>query len=97
MEEGQNDHQTERNPHVYQPAYTVKEADEMIRWFEERLDRLPQSLQLNEATSTADLPRTVRALLKVVQVHRDNISVTFSGYVAHLALIRLRLEEQGMA
>ena len=97
MEEGKEAHRPEKNPHVYQPAYTTQETDEIVRWFEKRMDRLPQSLQLNEATSTTDLPRTVKSLLKVAKGHRDNISVTFSGYLAHLALIRLRLEESGMA
>ena len=94
MDEG---HQIEKNPHVYQPVDTVQETDGIIHWFEERMDKLPQSLQLNEATFTANLPRTVDALLKVAKAHRENITVTFSGYVAHLVLIRLRLEEQGMA
>ena len=70
----------EKNPHIYKPAYTKQEVDELTRWFEERMDRLPATLQLNEATAASDLPRTV----------------TFSGYMSHLDLIRLRLKEQGL-
>ena len=66
----------EKNPHIYKPAYTKQEVDELTRWFEERMDRLPATLQLN--------------------VHKENISVTFSGYMSHLDLIRLRLKEQGL-
>ena len=72
------------------------EVDELTRWFEERMDRLPATLQLNEATAASDLPRTVKALLAVLKVHKENISVTFSGYMSHLDLIRLRLKEQGL-
>ena len=61
-----------------------------------RRDRLPATLQLNEATAASDLPRTVKALLAVLKVHKENISVTFSGYMSHLDLIRLRLKEQGL-
>ena len=80
----------EKNPHIYKPAYTKQEVDELTRWFEERMDRLPATLQLNEATAASDLPRTV------LKVHKENISVTFSGYMSHLDLIRLRLKEQGL-
>ena len=76
--------------------YTKQEVDELTRWFEERMDRLPATLQLNEATAASDLPRTVKALLAVLKVHKENISVTFSGYMSHLDLIRLRLKEQGL-
>jgi len=86
----------EKNPHIYKPAYTKQEVDELTRWFEERMDRLPATLQLNEATAASDLPRTVKALLAVLKVHKENISVTFSGYMSHLDLIRLRLKEQGL-
>ena len=37
----------EKNPHIYKPAYTKQEVDELTRWFEERMDRLPATLQLN--------------------------------------------------
>ena len=29
----------EKNPHIYKPAYTKQEVDELTRWFEERMDR----------------------------------------------------------
>ena len=63
----------EKNPHIYKPAYTKQEVDELTRWFEERMDRLPATLQLNEATAASDLPRTVKALLAVLKVHKENI------------------------
>lgn len=86
----------EKNPHVYKPTYTKQEMDELARWFEERMECLPATLRLNEATESYDLPRTVKSLLKILKMHKENMTVTFSGYVSHLALIRLRLKEQGM-
>ncbi len=97
MAENRSDEpKVERDPHIYKPQYSRQEVEEVVRWFEERMERLPESLQLNEATSTPDLRRTVGALLNVLRIHKETLSVTFSGYMAHLELIRLRLQEQGM-
>lgn len=96
-EEQERKSAAEKNPHIYKPAYAKQEVDELTRWFEERMDRLPATLQLNEAMGTSDLPRTVKALLAVVKAHKENISVPLSGYMSHLEIIRLRLKEQGMA
>ena len=85
-----------KNPHVWKPAYSRQEVDELTRWFEERMDRLPRTMQLNGSTSTSDLPRTVKALSAVLKAHKEKMPVTFSGYISHLELIRLRLKEQGM-
>lgn len=86
----------EENPHLYKPKYTREEVDELLRWFEERTGRLPATLKLNTSTFASDLPRTVKSLTGILKAHREGVSVTFCGYVAHLALIRLRLQEGGM-
>ena len=94
MEE--QEHKVEKNPHVYKAGYDKAEAEELIGWFEERMDRLPKTLKLNAAITTSNLSRTVKALLAVVRSREDMLDVTFSSYVSHLVLIRLRLMEQGM-
>lgn len=86
----------EANPHLYKPEYTKEEVDELLHWFDERADRLPATLKLNTSTFASDLPRTVKSLTNILKVHKGNISVTFYGYMAHLELIRLRLQEEGM-
>lgn len=86
----------EKNPHIYRPGYKKAEAEEVLGWFRERMERLPRSLQLNEATSTKNLPRTVEALMSVVKSRENMLDVTFSSYMSHLLLIRQRLMEQGM-
>lgn len=90
MEEEKN---IEKNPHLYKPEFTKGEVDECIRWFEERMDKLPATLRLNDSTTASNLPYTVKSLINVLKVHQGNLSVTFSGYMAHLLLIRQRLEE----
>ena len=85
----------EKNPHVYKQTYGEEEVDELLAWFEDRKDRLPQTLRLNESTVSEDLPRTVAALLAVLKKHKGKLSGTFYGYISHLELVRLRLREQG--
>ena len=53
-------------------------------------------MRLNKATTTDNLKRTVKALTATVKRQEGVINVTYSGYVSHLVLIRLRLQEQGM-
>ena len=97
MEEAQeNKTAAGENPHIYKPSYKKEEVEELARWFEERMGQLPASLQLNSSTTSTNLPHTVKALLAVLVKHKENITTTFSGYMAHLELIRLRLREQGM-
>lgn len=78
----------ERVGHIetFKPSYTSEEKDELVAWFEERMERLPQSLLLDDCMSTKDLPRTVRSYIKLIRTGRKNVE--FSGYVAHLFLMR---------
>ena len=51
---------------TYDPHFTEKMRNETLEWFEARMERLPQSLQINPATSTANLPRTVQSLMGIL-------------------------------
>lgn len=87
----------EEKPDVYKPEYSKEEVKSLLAWFAERMDRLPATMQLDSATRTADLPRTVKAFSALLKAQADGVtSVTFSGYVAHLELIRRRLKDQGV-
>lgn len=79
---------------TYKANYTEAFRDEQLRWFEERMDRLPQSLQISESTSTSNLPHTVKSLMLTLQQNKP--SVTFSGYMETLMKIKDKLEEQGL-
>lgn len=94
-EQGQAQAAGTSNPHLYKQVYTKEEVEELIGWFEERKERLPQALKLNDSTESVDLPHTVRALTAVLRNHKEKLSVTFYGYISYLELIRLRLREQG--
>ena len=43
----------EKNPHIYKPAYTKQEVDELTRWFEERMEESAKELETAEFTATA--------------------------------------------
>ena len=79
---------------TYKANYTEAFRDEQLRWFEERMDRLPQSLQISESTSTSNLPNPVKSLMLTLQQNKP--SVTFSGYMETLMKIKDKLEEQGL-
>lgn len=86
----------EKDPHFYKPSFTRAEAEEILAWFGERADRLPQTLTLNTSTVSDNLPYTVKSLSNVVRLHLDGLDATFSSYLSHLLLIRQRLTEQGI-
>ncbi len=79
----------------YNPNYTEAILEKEIKWFAERMDRLPQTLQINGATHTEDLRRTVESLIKTLRSNRPG--VVFSGYFHTLTQIHERLEEQGIS
>ena len=81
---------------IYTFKKQFEEADvaDLTAWFEARMDKLPQELQLSNSTHSVNLTKTVKMMLGVVR--QKGTSPTFGGYMAHLALIRERLKEQGM-
>ena len=79
----------------YKAKYTESFRDEQIKWFEERRDKLPQSLKINAYTSTSNLPATVDALIKTLR--NNTPSITFSGYMETLLRIKDRLKEEGLS
>lgn len=86
----------EQNEEIYtfKPDFTKAEVQELIDWFEQRMDQLPSEFQINKSTSTKDLCFTVTRLISMLKGREVN--VTICGYIAHLALIRKRLELAGM-
>ena len=78
----------------YRPDYDEAFRDEQLKWFEERIERLPQSLQINDATYSPNLKVTVDGLMRTLRCNKS--SITFSGYMETLLQIREKLEEQGL-
>jgi hypothetical protein len=78
----------------YKPDYDEAFRDEQVKWFEERMEQLPQSLQVNQSTFSPDLRVTVRALITTVKSNKPD--KVFSGYMELLMQIKDRLQEQGI-
>ena len=81
---------------LFKREYEKEYIEELTGWFSERMGRLPKELRLDKATMSHDLPKTVGALVRTILNNKDNLNVTYSGYVSHLALIRRHLKEQGI-
>lgn len=80
--------------YTFKPDFTKAEVKELIAWFEERMDHLPDELQINKSSRTKNLRFTVTKLISMLK-ERD-VTVTICGYIAHLALIKERLILAGM-
>lgn len=91
-----NEQQAEKMPHMFKPDFKKEEVEELLAWFEARMDKLPKTMKMDPATETDNLPLTVERLMKVLSRHKSNFSVTFSGYMALLLSIRQRLQDEGM-
>ena len=78
----------------YNPNYTEAFRDEHIKCFEEHMDVLPKSMQLNDAVRMEDLRESVSRLIKTLRHYAP--SKVFSGYMETLLQIEDRLREQGM-
>ena len=80
----------------FKEDYTKEEINEVISWFEDKMDRLPKTLRLNPSTVSNDLAFTVKSLSSLLKAQQERMSVNYSGYVAHLMLIRQKLKEAGI-
>ena len=80
--------------HTFKPQYTPEEIQDLIKWFQERMDQLPKSLALDDSISTDDLPKVVKIL--ILRMGDGNITPTWSGYASRLILIKERLIENGL-
>ena len=80
--------------YTFKPDFTKEEVNELIAWFEERMDRMPAELQINKSSQTKNLRFTVTKLISMLK--EREVTVTICGYIAHLALIKERLIQAGM-
>lgn len=78
----------------YKSIFSKEELKELTDWFKERLDALPESLQVDDATFVNDLRQTVEYYLRLVELYHDKR--TFSGQLYLLERIRKKLIELGL-
>ncbi len=79
---------------TFKEKYSKEELKEIADWFRERMDKLPMELRINECTKTRNLPYGVKRILALID--RPVLGVDFSGYIAHLFIIREHLKAAGM-
>lgn len=80
--------------YTFKPDFTKAEVNELIDWFEKRMDQLPEEMQINKSSYTKNLRFTVAKLISMLK--EREVTVTICGYIAHLALIKERLIQAGM-
>ena len=78
----------------YKNNYTEAFRDEQLKWFEERMDKLPESMQIDKANYSSNLPLTVGHLIQTLKSNAP--SVTFSGYMETLLKIKDKLKAEGI-
>lgn len=78
----------------YKKLYDPGEVAELIEWFRQRLDRLPQSVRIEQGLFVPDLRRTVPLLIEFAEECSEN--PTYSAQLRRFFEIRERLIEQGI-
>lgn len=78
----------------YKKLYDPGEVAELIEWFRQRLDRLPQSIRIEQGLFVPDLRRTVPLLIEFAEECSEK--PTYSAQLRRFFEIRERLIEQGI-
>ncbi|MGN1240847.1 MAG: DUF6965 family protein [Alloprevotella sp.] len=78
----------------YKSIFSKEELNELTDWFNERKDKLPETLQVDDATFVKDLHQTVDYYLRLVELYHDKRA--FSGQLYLLERIRKKLIELGL-
>ncbi len=75
----------------YKKLYSEEEIRDLLQWFKERYDRLPESIALDEATRVVGMPDSARSLCEMVETNWEN--PTFGASIRHVFWLRERLIE----
>lgn len=75
----------------YKKLYSKEEISEVIQWFKNHYEQLPESIYLDKAAYIPDLKRTVRLYCELVVENMNN--PTYSGQIRHIFLMREAIEE----
>lgn len=74
----------------YAKHFNDSDLDDMLRWINENLDNLPESLRVDSGTYIPDLRTSVSHYLEIIPMHREN--PTYSGQIYLMFRIRERVE-----
>lgn len=80
--------------HPFKPQFSQEEIMALVHWFDERMDQLPPSLQLDDSCYAEDLPKVVRILIS--RMKDGIITPVWGAYATRLLLIKERLIDNGM-
>ena len=72
----------------FKRLYTEQERNELIQWFEQHIDELPQRMLIDKSIATNDLPKTVKSMTTVLRNQNLVKRSTYCGYMATLLRIR---------
>lgn len=78
----------------YKRKYTDEEINGLIAWMEKNMEKLPESLQFNQATFIPDLKKTVTNYIDLVKQHKNDPA--FNGQVYQFFVMRELLIKQGL-
>ena len=78
----------------YKSIFSKEELNELTDWFNERKDRLPEKLQVDDAPFVKYLRQTVDYYLRLVELY--HYKRAFSGQLYLLERIRKKLIDLGL-
>lgn len=75
---------------TFKKIYSPEEIAEIHRWLTDNRDKVPASLQLDQATEIIDLPQTMGHFIEIVECHREN--PTYGAQIYAAFKLRDRIE-----
>lgn len=75
----------------YKTHYNQAELEELKSWFETHRNALPKSFSDGATLSIPDLHHTINVAID--QLKNPNMSISFSGQLYHLFLLRDKLKD----
>lgn len=77
----------------YKAQHTEEEFQDVIEWFQQRMDTLPKEVWMNKATFIPNLKVTVERYIDFIHTHHAD--ARFGGQLHHLFILRDVLQQQG--
>ena len=84
---------TQPRTHQFKARFTEEERQACVQWFERHMDRLPQTMVIDDSMKTDDLPKTVRHLMTFASKERLGAGSIYSGMFAVLLTIQHNLQQ----
>ena len=76
----------------YKKLYSNEELDDLIAWFKEHMEELPESLYIDKATYVKDLKYTVHLYFDILNELRE--IPCYGAQIRHLFLMKEAVERE---